>query len=233
MYKQNPSSGSEEDFSLYQRKRAIIFANGLLNHPKAADKVIQEGDIIVAADGGAAHCQRLGITPHVLIGDMDSLSAAELSTLEDEGVQIIRHPAHKDYTDLELALAHVRDADIREVLVFGGLGERWDQTLANLLLPLAIEFKDMHIRHLDGPQEVIVLRPGKHHQVNGQAGDTLSLVPLAGDASGVSTSGLQFPLNGETLYFGSSRGISNVFERTAATIELEDGLLICIVIHTE
>ena len=215
------------------RKRAVIFANGLLNHPTAAQKTIHDGDLIIAADGGAGHCLRLGITPDVLIGDLDSLGAGDLAALEEARVQIIRHPIEKDSTDLELALAFARDSGIQEVLVFGGLGARWDQTLANLLLPAAANFKDMHIRLLDGPQEVIALGAGERHEIHGRVGDTLSLIPLAGDAHGVSTSGLQYPLNGETLYFGSSRGISNIFVHTPVFVEFEDGLLICVVIHAE
>jgi thiamine pyrophosphokinase len=233
MCENNPSSGPKEDFYLTKRNRAIIFANGQLNHPTSAKKKIGDGDLIVAADGGAAHCLRLGIKPHILIGDLDSLGADDLATLKVAGVQIIRHPQDKDYTDLELAILHVHDEGIGEVLVFGALGARWDQSLANLLLPAAASFIDLNIRLLDGPQEVFSLYPDKNHEIHGRPGDTLSLIPLAGDAYGVSTRGLQYSLKGETLYFGSSRGISNVFLRTPVNIKLDKGLLMCMIIHHE
>lgn len=218
---------------MIDKKRAAIFANGLLDDPATAKKKIGEHDLIVAADGGAVHCLRLGITPHVLIGDLDSLGAADRSFLEEKGVQIVSYPVDKDYTDLELAIAYTKDSGIQDVLIFGGLGARWDHTLANLLLPLSAQFKDMQLRLLDGSQEVIILDAGEKHELHGQPGDMLSLIPIVDHAHGISTNGLRYPLNGESLYFGSSRGISNVFLRTPVQIGFEEGTLICVITHHE
>lgn len=211
--------------------RAVIFANGLLGSLNAARQSIRPDDILIAADGGARHCRRLGLTPHFIVGDFDSLEEAELQTFQDAGVVVIRHPARKDFTDLELALRHARSLGVAEILILGGLGARWDQTLANLLLPAAKEFTGVNIRLLDGAQEVFLLRGGESAQVAGIPGDTVSLIPLGGDALGVRAGGLEYPLNGETLLFGATRGVSNLLLGESASVSLAEGLLLCVVIH--
>jgi thiamine pyrophosphokinase len=213
--------------------RAVIFANGLLGNPEAARRSVHPGDILIAADGGARHCVSLGLTPNYLVGDFDSLTEAELEELRRMGTTVHRHPARKDFTDLELALHFARDLGVDEILVLGALGARWDQTLANLLLPAAEAFSGTHIRLLDGAQEVFLLRSGESSEVTGSPGDTVSLIPLCGDAQGVTTDGLEYPLTAETLIFGATRGVSNVLLGKIASVNLESGLLLCVVIHGE
>lgn len=214
-------------------KRAIIFANGLLNNLDTAREIILEEDLLIAADGGARHCLKLGFTPNILIGDFDSLNPNELVSLQSAGTEIIRHPAQKDYTDLELALRHAQSLGVVDILVMGALGARWDQTIANLLLPVTADLSNIHIRLVDGPQEVMLLRGGDTLSIHGQDGDIISLIPLGVNAYGVTTHGLEYPLDGETLYFGATRGVSNVLINEVATIQLKDGLLLCVVIHIE
>ena len=205
--------------------RIVIFANGRMDWPFE----IQNDDFIIAADGGARHCLDRQIRPDIVIGDMDSLSATDIARLETDGAKIITYPARKDFTDLELALRKARELAADEVLLLGALGARWDQTIANLLLPSA--YADMSIRMLDGPQEISFLRGGGELEIAGQRGDTVSLIPLAGDAIGVNTQNLEYPLNGDSLVFGSSRGVSNVLTAESARIFLQEGLLLCVVIH--
>ncbi len=175
--------------------------------------------------------QALRLLPQAAIGDFDSLDAGGLKALQQAGVKVSRFPMKKDQTDLELALQYVQSLGAKDVLLLGALGNRWDQTLANLLLPAAAAFADLRIRLVDGNQEMILVRSGQTHQFNGRAGDTLSLIPLAGDAAGITTQGLEFPLMDETLFFGSTRGVSNVLLGDRASIELKEGMLLCVLIH--
>jgi thiamine pyrophosphokinase len=213
--------------------RAVIFANGTLNDPHQVLAALQAGDTLIAADGGGRHCRALDLTPAVVIGDFDSLSADELARLEMDGARVVHYPARKDFTDLELALQHAVSLGADEILIFGALGARWDQTLANLLLPAAPGLEHVCIRLLDGPQEIVLLRAGEAHTLSGQVGDTVSLVPLGGHAQGITTTGLEYPLMDGTLYFGATRGISNVMLGDQATVRLEDGLLLCTIIHKD
>jgi thiamine pyrophosphokinase len=207
--------------------RAIIFANGGFTRPPQ----IEPGDLLIAADGGARHCLSLGLTPHLVVGDFDSLDQAQLAALEAAGVELARYPTHKDFTDLELALQHAVQRGADEILVIAALGGRWDQTLANVLLPASQQFCDLRIRLVDGEQEMSVIHGGQRHEIHGRAGDTVSLIPLNRDTNGITTEALEYPLVGESLHFGSTRGVSNALTAPSATVTLREGLLLCIVIH--
>lgn len=212
--------------------RAIIIANGELHHPAAARRLIRPGDVVIAADGGANYCRALGLTPRVIIGDLDSVLPSELTALEALGAQIIRYPAHKDQTDLELALDHAIGRGAAEILILGALGGRWDQTLANVLLPALPRLSGVRIRLIDGRQQIGLLRgPGSIH-LAGSPGDTVSLIPIGGDVHGVTTSGLEYPLEKGTIAFGSTLGVSNALTASQADVFLEEGLLVCILISS-
>jgi thiamine pyrophosphokinase len=214
--------------------RAVIFANGDLNDPQGALHHLHPEDLLIAADGGLHHCRTLGLTPQVLIGDFDSISAHDLVSLEAKGTRLLRHPPAKDYTDLELALQYACDAGASEVLLFAALGGRWDQTIANLLLPASPGLEHISITIVDGTHEIRLLdarlQPVEH-EISAQPGDTLSLIPISNEASGVVTHGLKYPLKNESLLFGATRGVSNQVQETPARVRLGKGLLACILIR--
>jgi thiamine pyrophosphokinase len=198
----------------------------------AADaRLLRDADLVVAADGGAAFLHEAGTRPDLLVGDLDSADPQLVRRLVAEGVTVERHPAAKDATDAELAIDRAIAAGARRVTVIGALaGERLDHELANLLLladPVwGAELEDLRMvrggtlaRAVHGPGEVAL---------EGREGDTVSLLPVGGDAHGVRTSGLAYPLEGETLGLGRSRGISNVVLRAPASVALEAGVLLVI-----
>jgi len=187
--------------------------------------ILQPDDLLIAADGGARHCLRLGLKPAVVVGDFDSLLQSELETLEEGGSEMIRHPRAKDQTDLELALRYAAEGGFTEMLIFGGVGDRWDQTLANLLLPALPELAAARIWLIDGPSRATILRSGDTLQFDGHPGDIVSLVPLGGSAHGVSTQELEYPLNGESVTFGSTLAISNTMLGKSASVGIENGTL--------
>jgi len=209
--------------------RAIIFANTELHDPNAARKIIRSDDVLIAADGGARHCLALGLTPTVVIGDFDSLSEEEQSQLESAGAQFIRHPARKDETDLELALLHAKSLEAAEVIVLAGLGARWDQSLANLLLPAHPHLEGVEITFIDGNQHIYTIYDQR--RISGNPGDTVSLLPIGGDVTGVITMNLEYPLSDETLFFGTTRGVSNVLIENEASITIKSGILLCVLIQ--
>lgn len=205
--------------------RAVIIANGWLNQPIE----ILPGDLLIAADGGARRCLEQGLQPDYVVGDMDSLDAQQVATLESGGARLLRFPSRKDHTDLELALGMARDLGCIQVVILGALGERWDQTIANILLPAA--WPGLDIRLVDRDQEIYLLRAGAQIALPGSPGDRVSLIPLTATASGIHTHNLEYPLADESLPFGSTRGISNVMTASPAVVQLAEGLLLCTVHH--
>lgn len=205
--------------------RAIIIAGGLVADNDGWKRWMHDGDWILGADGGAARALAWGLTPQVVIGDMDSLPEQDRAVLEDRGCKFVEHPRAKDETDLELALVYAVKQGAREIVIFGALGGRLDHTLANVLLLALPSLQGVETRIVDGDQEALLLRSGGAATLHGSQGDLVSLLPLAGDARGVTTTGLAWPLEGDTLRLGFSRGVSNEMTGDAARIALQDGLL--------
>ncbi len=206
--------------------RALIFINSPLQHPGAARACVQPDDVILAADGGARIALSLGLIPKAILGDLDSLTEAEVNVFEEMGVHILRYPPAKDETDLELALAHAFQAQYNPIIVFGGYGGRVDQALANLALLSAPDAIQAGARFDDGVTEAYFIHGSG--LIHGQAGDIVSLIPWGAPAEGVLTDGLSYPLNRETLHPHRARGISNQMLGQTATIHLKRGLLLCI-----
>lgn len=211
----------------------LIFANGALIPgllvQAEIDNALQQmpPPLIIAADGGARHAEALGLVPDVLVGDLDSLSAEEVARYEAGGVEIIRYPVAKDATDLELALRYAVEHGAAALRLFGLLGSRLDQTMANVALLNLPELAALDVRLVDGKQEAWLLRPGAN-VITGAPGDTLSLLPLSGAAQGITTRGLEYALQGETLEFPSSRGVSNVLAVAEAEVYLREGILLAV-----
>jgi thiamine pyrophosphokinase len=211
--------------------KVLIFANGDANDGPLVRQVLTTAATawVIAADGGARQAAFFGFRPQIVIGDLDSLTATEVAALEAEGVAIHRAPPDKDETDLELALLYAAGQGVRWIRIIGGIGDRIDQTLGNLYLMALPALRGMDVRLVARNQQAWLLHPGEN-LIEGAPGDTLSLLPVGGDASGIRTEGLHYPLRGETLAFGPARGMSNVLTGDHARVILGSGLLLAI--HT-
>jgi thiamine pyrophosphokinase len=210
---------------------AFVFANGDLNDGPAVQAALNSAAeaLIIAADGGARLALGCGLMPQVVVGDMDSLTQGELKALEAQGAVIERHSVHKNETDLELALLAAVARQVATIRLFGCVGNRIDQELANIYLLMLPALTGCDTRIVDGRQTLWLIGPGKH-TLQGASGDTVSLLPIGGPAVGVITEDLFYPLRDETLFMGPARGISNVMNGSTAGVTLADGHLL--VVHT-
>jgi thiamine pyrophosphokinase len=207
--------------------RVVIVASGELGPADAG--WLDGASLVIAADGGAAALDRLGRRPDRLVGDLDSADATLVERLAATGVAIERHPADKDESDTELALDAARAAGATEVVLLGALGgDRLDHGLANLLLLTDAELSGVDIRLVGGGSVVRVLHGGHSLLLRGPVGALVTLLPIGGNAAGVTTDGLRWPLAASELRTGRSRGLSNVVERTPAAVSLEHGTLLVI-----
>jgi thiamine pyrophosphokinase len=161
-----------------------------------------------------------------VIGDLDSLSAEALAAAESAGVRVIRHPAAKNATDLELALDEAVALGARRVLVVGSSEGRLDHLLSSLLLLGSERYAALELDAVVGGAVVHVVRGER--VLPGSTGELLTLIPLGGQAAGVATEGLEYPLVGETLEPGSTRGVSNVFLGDDAKVTLTSGVLLAV-----
>lgn len=209
----------------------LLFANGTANHGTMVQRVLDtlESPYIVCADGGALNAVKFGFTPQVIIGDLDSLTEEQVANFDSDGSEIIRYPADKDETDLELALYWCAEHDAQEIYIVGGLGGRFDQTLANIYLLTLPQLSHTHIEVVDAKQSILLLKVGEH-KLTGNIDDTISLIPIGDKVEGITTHNLKYPLNHETLELGPARGVSNVMTSENATVTLTRGLLL--IVHT-
>jgi len=209
--------------------RAVIFANGVFSEPDRARDSLRRGDLVMAVDGGTRYAWEVGADPQLVIGDLDSLNEEERQRLRSSGAEVSSFPARKDKTDLELALLRAISEGAESILIFGALGGRLDQTTANLMLLTLPELSEVDVRIVEGNQTAFLIRGER--VLEGQLGDTVSLIPLGGDAVGVTAEGLEWPLDDATLHLGSTRGISNVQRKEPARVRVRQGQLLCVVTH--
>jgi thiamine pyrophosphokinase len=192
--------------------------------------------LVIAADGGARHATALGLRLDRWVGDGDSIDPADLAALAASGVRVDRVAREKDASDTELALLAAIEAGADEVTLLGGLGgRRLDHALTNVALLEHPALRGRPARLYDEHAARIQLLAAEdvgngvaELQLAGREGDLVTLVPLGGPAVGVTTRELRYPLRGDTLEPGSSRGLSNVRTATRAAVTLSAGRLLVI-----
>jgi thiamine pyrophosphokinase len=182
--------------------RALVVSGGPA--PDAAEVgPLPSGAFVIAADSGLEHATALG-------------------------VRVERHPVDKEATDLELALEQALELGATRVtVVSGGGGARLDHHLAELVLLAAVRFAPLHIDARIGSARAVAIHAGEAVALTGETGAMLTLLALGGPAHGVTTKGLRWPLRGETLYPGSTRGVSNVIE-APIRIAISSGSLLAV-----
>lgn len=219
--------------------QAVVLADGEVGSRAAIDLAwpgwLGADPLVIAADGGARHAEELRLPIHHWVGDGDSLGEAGIGALEAAGIPVDRSPFEKDESDTELAVLAALRRSPAAIVILGALGgPRLDHALANLALLAMPELRatdvrllaaDVRVRLLTGP--AADRSPGTL-TISGRAGDLVSLFPVGGDATGVTTTGLAYPLADEPLLVGRSRGLSNRRTSDAATITLGSGRLLVV-----
>jgi thiamine pyrophosphokinase len=205
----------------------VVVASGQLEANDAG--WLDDADLVIAADGGAGSLDRLERRPDLLIGDLDSIDPALVGRLAASGTPIDRRPADKEASDTELAVDAALAAGATEVVILGAMGgERLDHELANLLLLADPALARHGVRAVRGPTTVRGLHAGVRLELAGVVGDLVTLLPVGGAASGVTTDGLRWPLEAATLAMGRSRGLSNEIVSTPASVRVDAGALLVV-----
>lgn len=210
-------------------KRALLFINGNLSDFSQVRKNIVKSDYIVGVDGGTNTIFRLGLFPHIVIGDLDSISKTTMKIISEHSVELRRYPKKKDKTDFELAIEFVIKKKYKEILIFGLLGERLDHLLANIFFLKKIfkQNKSLNIKIIEGNQEVFFV--DKEIVLKGKTGDIASIIPFDTSIKNIELQGLEYQFKNKLLYFGSTQGVSNVMIKKTAKVSFRNG--IGLVIH--
>jgi thiamine pyrophosphokinase len=187
---------------------------------------VPSGATVIAVDSGVEHAQDLGLAIDLAVGDFDSVDPRRLAEAEAAGAAVERHPAAKDATDLELALDAALAFEPSRIHVLGGHGGRLDHLLGNALALAAPAYAAAVVTARMGSARLAVVRDAV--ELSGPHGDLVTLLPVHGGARGVTTAGLLYPLRGEDLLPGSTRGISNELISPAASVRLDEGVLLAV-----
>ena len=209
-------------------RAAIIVIGGVRPDVSLAAALQSEDALVIAADSGAVHAKAAGLVIDIAVGDFDSIPSSLLHDLESAGVEIERHPANKDATDLELAIdvAIRQGADV--ITIVGGHGGRVDQSFANAFVIASPVYAHVSMHAVLDSALVSVVHGGGGVTFVGDPGDVVTILPLHGDAVGVRTEGLEYPLRGEMLRAGTTRGVSNVLLGQEATVSIEEGTVLVV-----
>jgi len=211
--------------------KCLIISGGLWEDDEYHRQTLQEAETVICADSGAGYALRLGIIPNLVIGDLDSLAPKDLQELKKLGVELFQYPRKKDYTDTYLALQKALELGYKRIEMLACLGGRFDHTLSNVLLLTIPQVRDIDIRILEPSQELFLVKPKM--KIYGQKGDTISLLPLSSEVTGIKTTGLYYQVPQGILTRGISNGVSNVFTKNVVEISLEKGLLLAVHIKKE
>lgn len=198
-------------------KRALIIGSGEV-HPEKLKELLHQSSFIICADGGASALLSRDVLPDILLGDFDSIEPEILSHYKDRGVEIIKYPSEKDETDSEIALEIAKDRGYTSIDFIGGMGTRFDHTLANAMLTQKALDEGMDLRLHDKTNLIMALRTIKIEKSHMY----LSMIALTKDCV-VSIEGVKYPLRHVNIAPGSTLGISNEIVDEKASIQLHSG----------
>lgn len=190
---------------------------------------IDEFDYIMCADNGYYIASNAGIKPDLIIGDFDSLD--KKATLPDD-VETITFPIEKDYTDTMICLQEALRRGYFDIAIAGGLGGRFDHTLANIQsMSWALNEgpskydKEVRIMMADGKNTIHLIKDSTF-TLQGRPGEKFSLLSHSGVCSGVTVDHAKWPLQDSELVTSFPLGISNEFIDKECTITVENGELL-------
>lgn len=197
---------------------------------------VTEDDYVIAVDGGLSYCSILNVEPDLIIGDFDSVSGGELEAIavlrQEIPERIITLPHEKDDTDLLAALKHGLSLGYEDFRIYGGMGGRFDHTLANIQCLLFLKKHGATGYLVDGTGMMFVLQNEAVH-LNRNLEGALSLFALSKEARGVCIENMKYCLKDACITNDFPIGISNEFIGEEALISVEEGELVCMIQYAE
>lgn len=204
-------------------KEVVVLCNGRPPSKELFLKYVERAQLFVAADGGGNTAREYGVQPDLIIGDMDSYR-----TEKEEKITLIEQP-DQETNDLEKALAYVQNREGTHVHILGATGNQLDQSLKNLSVLKQYDSSFTELLIVDDYCTVRLIPNNYSHEL--EVGTKLSLFPLSGKVSGLTTHGLKYSLKNETLENGVRDGSSNRVLKSPVQIKYEYGDLLLFVHH--
>lgn len=201
-------------------RRCVIISAGPFRDPVYLKSLLEEEDMVIAADGGWQLAMLMGVEPSVLIADFDSLPAPCAS----DSVKVITLPEQKDDTDTAFAMKWAYESGFREFLLLGCTGGRLDHYQATLATAADYAKKDCDITLMDEQNEIHWLTPGSYAFPT-IAGEKVSLFAFGGDVEGLFGEGLLYPISDLALSPFNPLCVSNAAVDDNICVSFRSGLL--------
>lgn len=186
-----------------------------------------DGDFIIAADGGLSYCRKYNISPDLVVGDFDSLGYVP------DNENVIKLPVEKDDTDTSFAVKYAMKKGYKRFIIYGAVGgKRPEHTYANIALTAFISKNGCH-GMIIGDGYVITAVTDEKAVFDEKCKGDISVFAFDSSASGVTETGLKYTLNNAEMKNSQVTGISNSFAGEKAEISVKDGTLIIFYCGTE
>jgi thiamine pyrophosphokinase len=193
--------------------------------------LISSAGTVLAADGGLDVCLSAGRRPDICLGDFDSADPVALASVAAAGTLVVRFPAEKDATDLDLAVDHVRGMGASPVLLTAAFSGRLDHTIAALgTLVRAVDLRAVAAE--PGMTAYPLSTPDNNHlELHLPVGTVVSIIAFE-PGTMVSAEGLRYPLRQTSLLAHSSLGVSNVVVHPWQTVTVHAGTAVVMALRT-
>ena len=209
---------------------SLIFAGGLTPSDATlkAAREIKNVNLVIAADSGLHTATKLGLTVDVVIGDMDSVNAKALTDADSRGTKIIRHDTDKNFTDLHAALLYAAEHGAQKIIVVTAGGGRLDHQFGVIAAMFDPSLGQIQVEALWDNSEIFALQGPTSCEFSAELEDIVGLQAFGTVAAGISTTGLRWKLNNESLFSHETRGVSNQATQTRVAVSVLTGQLLVI-----
>jgi thiamine pyrophosphokinase len=199
---------------------AIIFLNGEISY-KALKKYYKGNKYLICADGASNSLKKHGITPNIILGDLDSSKKDTLNYYAKKGVEI-RKIEDQETTDFEKSLMYCLENDLKNILIFGASSKRQDHTINNYSV-LKRYYRSLNLKMIDDKFEIFFIEKEIKFKYPKQKSISMMPVPIA---KGIITTGLKYKLNNEDLELGIREGTLNISDSKKIKITFTSGDLL-------
>ncbi|WP_326909262.1 thiamine diphosphokinase [Sedimentibacter sp. MB31-C6] len=207
----------------------LIIGNGSSFNKYSNEEVFNSIELIICADGGLSKAEILGLVPDIIIGDFDSVNYSILKKYEDMNVEIIKYPAEKDYTDMELAIDLAVNKGYKDMIILGATGTRLDHTMANMLLLEKYYKQGIKIKIIDNNNIIQIISDDTKLTLQYKKNYFISIVPITEEINDLTLKGFKYPLNKVNVKRGSTLCISNEINVKVSEVTLRSGTAFLIV----
>ena len=209
--------------------RFLLMANGDYGELSWYRQFKDSFDRVICVDGGTAWAMRIGLVPHRVVGDMDSISLEAMDYAASLGTEFTVVPREKENTDFQLGLELAEQDGASEIVVWGGTGSRLDHSLSNLFSASALVLLGIKVCFRSPREDVHLIND--RLVLPGKVGDTVSLITLGDESRGVTLRGFQYPLANATLNGRWQHAVSNVIADPDPEVAIGSGVVAVIHYH--